>query len=1171
MTPTLHIQLLGEFLLRAGDTPVTTVASPRLQSLLAYLVLHHNAPHPRQRLAFLLWPDSSEGQAHTDLRSLLHRLRRALPNADDFLRADRTTLAWRADAPWTLDVADFQRAVAEAEEAWRASDHQAARAALEAALARYCGDLLPGCYDDWLSPERQRLRELFGAALERLIALLEQARDYLAAIEVAQRLLRHDPLREATYRTLMRLHALSSDRAAALRAYHTCAATLERELGAEPGQATRAAYEHLLHLDTAEATPQPPLVAAAPLVGRREEWARLQAAWQIARGRPHMLVLAGEAGIGKTRLAEELLAWADRQGLATAVARCYAAEGGLAYAPVAAWLRAGSLRAALAALDAVWLTDIARLLPELLADRPRLPRPEPLAESWQRQRLFEALARAILAGRQALLLLLDDLQWCDRETLEWLHYLLRFDPKAHLLVVGTVRSEDVPADHPLRSWLAALRRGGQVTEIELGCLDADETAQLAAQVVDRTLDPRLTAQVYAETEGNPLFVVETMRAAVEDWRLEIGDYSAASQSPISNLHSLPPMVQAVVEARLAQLSPAAHELMSLAATIGREFRVGVLVRAAGGDEDALVRGLDELWQRRIVREQGADAYDFSHDKLREVAYAGLSAARRRLLHRRVAQALEESSSGPALEAASGQIADHFERAGMPDRALPYSVRAAEHAARMYAHHQAEARYAHAISIATRLDRPSLELTALYTARGRALELAGRYADAVQVYRDLEALARARGDPAMECAAISQLVMAHLVLTSGVHNVALAEPLIARGLALARAIGDSDQEARLLWGKMFLSNLLGRIEEAYEAGEASIALARRHGLRERLAFALHDFANVLRWNADLARGNAYAEEARALFRERGNLPMLGDNLCQQAWSDSLRLSFESALRHATEAIVISQEIGASSNLGFAMAVRAAIQTARGEWGQAQADAREGVRRGQEVAIPLWPSCLGLIGGVQRMIGQTDRARALHLEMRVASEHVSPFLMQNAEAHLALDAFAAGDAQAGGEWLRLAQTREGPPMMAAMSLGLLASAAVCRAESDGDWEEVMEAVERDLSFARQRQWLLQQPDLLYHQGRCLVGLGLVAEAEASFRQALALAEPAAMRPVLWQVHAALAELYRMQGRAAEAEAERQATAALALEIAGFLDDPVQRTSFLATPAVRAVLRD
>jgi len=253
----------------------------------------------------------------------------------------------------------------------------------------------------------------------------------------------------------------------------------------------------------------------------------------------------------------------------------------------------------------------------------------------------------------------------------------------------------------------------------------------------------------------------------------------------------------------------------------------------------------------------------------------------------------------------------------------------------------------------------------------------------------------------------------------------------------------------------------------------------------------------------------------------------------------------------------------------MGVRAELQLVRGEWGQAQADARESLRWTREYGTHLWPVLLAQIGGLQRMIGQTDHARALHLEMRAASEQGSPFLVQLAEAHLALDAFAAGDPQAGAEWLRLAKTREGHPIMTAMSLGLLASAAVCRAEGDGDWEEALQAVERDLSFARQRQRLVHQPDLLYHQGRCFVGLGLVAEAQASFRQALVLAEPAKLRPVMWKIRAALAQLSRTQGRAAEAEAERQAAAALALEIAGFLDDPTQRTSFLATPAVRALI--
>jgi predicted ATPase len=136
-----------------------------------------------------------------------------------------------------------------------------------------------------------------------------------------------------------------------------------------------------------------------------------------------MVLLEGEPGIGKTRLAEELLAWAGRQGIAAASARCYASEGALAYAPLTAWLRAGALQNALSSLDRPWLSEVARLLPEIAIQNPELPPPGPLTESWQRQRMFEALAQAFRASRQ-LVLLLDDAQWCDQETLEWLPYLL---------------------------------------------------------------------------------------------------------------------------------------------------------------------------------------------------------------------------------------------------------------------------------------------------------------------------------------------------------------------------------------------------------------------------------------------------------------------------------------------------------------------------------------------------------------------------------------------------------------------------------------------------------------------------------------------------------------------------------------------------------------------------
>ncbi len=696
MIPTLHIQLLGGFQLFSGETPVSDIEIPRVQSLLAYLLLHSGTPQSRSRLAYLFWPDSTESQAHTNLRNVVHKLRQALPNADAFLQIDRQTLCWKRttqDAPWTLDALDFEKAIGEAEQA---RDVAAERQALGRAIKLYRGDLLPGCYDEWILTERDRLRQEFLKALERLADLQEQERDYDAAIDTAQHLLRHDSLREATYRHLMRLYATSGDRAAALRIYHTCSTVLERELAAQPSKATRESYERLLSNEDPSGERElshPTFMAAAPLVGRQHEWAQLLAAWRTASsGRPHFFLLCGEAGIGKTRLAEELLTWVERQGIASAMTRCYATEEGLAYAPVAAWLRSGALQRGLLALADVWLTEVARLLPNLLVDKPGLPPIGPLTESWQRQRFFEALARATLQSSQPLLLLLDDVQWCDRETLEWLHYLLRFDQKAPLLLVGTERLEEMTTGHPFMLLSLGLRREGLLTEVTLDALDADETAYLAAHLTGEHLDPTVITALYQETEGNPLFVVETVRAGAVE-KVKTGQLS------LENSHArpgalLPPTVQLVISSRLAQLSPAAREVVGLAAVIGRAFTFEVLARASSMAEDTLVLGLDELWQRRIVREQGSDAYDFSHDKLREQAYTSLSAARRRLLHRRVGDALVSLPANDAdtLDALSGQIAAHYEQAGAVEQAILYYERAAEVAQRIYANTEALVTY-----------------------------------------------------------------------------------------------------------------------------------------------------------------------------------------------------------------------------------------------------------------------------------------------------------------------------------------------------------------------------------------------------------------------------------------------------------------------------------------------
>ena len=613
-TEALRARLLGSMALRVGERQLPPLDSARAESLLAYLLLHRDAPQPRRRLAFLLWPESTERQALTNLRHVLHNLRRALPEADRFLAATQRSLHWRPDASVWLDVTAFEEAVARAEGA--AGDDELA--AWRDAVDLYGGDLLEGSYDEWLLGERERLRQHLLRALERLAELLAARGEHDQAIASAERLVRHDPLHEETYRLLMRLHDDRGDRARALRAYHACAAALERELGVEPSAATRQAYEALLPPErgAAPAGREPGRVGplgGPPLVGRAAQQARLAELWYAAAaGRAQLALVTGEPGIGKTRLVEELRGWCAERGVATAEARAYPAEGALAYGPVVSWLRSGALAGHLERLDPAHLAQLARLLPELRPAPPDLHPSDPAPVGDDRQPLFDALARAVLAPGGPLLLIADDLQWADRETLRFLHYLLRVAPEAPLLVAATARREEVDQQHPLSQLVTALLGLERLVEVELGRLSRQEAATLAERLAGgRPLEEPDADRLFAETEGNPLFVVEALRAG---WR-------GGERGPLS------PKVQAVIESRLAQLSGPAKELAGVAAAIGREFTTDVLAAAGEADEEALVSSLDELWRRRIVRDRGPEAYDFTHDRIREVAYLALSPVR----------------------------------------------------------------------------------------------------------------------------------------------------------------------------------------------------------------------------------------------------------------------------------------------------------------------------------------------------------------------------------------------------------------------------------------------------------------------------------------------------------------------------------------------------------------
>jgi DNA-binding SARP family transcriptional activator len=683
----LQITLLGEQILRDGAGAVR-LRSSRTIALVAYLITRAGAPQTRQHIAGLFWPDSTDEQALTNLRRELHQLRTVL-DGDAALAVTPRDLCWQDTATVSVDVRAFHRDRTAARAAARAGDLDALLAHATAAVDRYRGDFLPGSFEDWALAARSELEDHCVGLLDLLHEARARTGDLPGAVDAVRRRIQLRPLEEPGYRALMRLQGDLGDRAGAVSTYHHCASVLERELGIEPDPATRATLNALLaRAGPAVAAPSAAGAAsprsgpaATPLVGRSREVGALVERWRLAvAGRPTLTVVRGDAGVGKTRLVAEVAQACRREGAVVAGARCFGTSGRLALAPVADWLRNPEVQASRSALEDVWRAELERLVPSGRTRREPEASPRAMVDAWQRHRFFEGLTRALLAVDRPLLLVLDDLHWCDQETLAFLAFCLRLAPDARLMVVATMRDDDRETEPGLGEWLARMRSARLLADVTVRPLETADTAALAEAVVGRPLADADIALVHATTGGFPLSIVEAARCAGDD---------PADPLPVGSL-------SAVLEQRCEQVTGTSRDVLGLAAAVGRDFTLDLLSEASDLDADEVVHAVDELWRRRILREVGG-GYDFSHDLLRDAAYRQVSRPRRWLLHRRLAQGLELLHADDP-DAVSAQLAEQYARGGRAQRAIVYYRRAAEVAAGRFAHAEAVRLYERALSL-----------------------------------------------------------------------------------------------------------------------------------------------------------------------------------------------------------------------------------------------------------------------------------------------------------------------------------------------------------------------------------------------------------------------------------------------------------------------------------------
>jgi len=750
----------------------------KARDLLAYLITFRDHPHPRPVLVGLLWPDLPEEKGRRRLSDTLWRVRRAA--GPDVILADEDTLAFNSADDYWLDVERFESGIQEAEH--EEQTNASCILHLASCIQLYRDPFLAGLYHDWVLLERERLHGLYLEALGHLLDLHKRACDYESGLTIAQRIVAAEPLHEAAHRELMRFYHFLGRDAEAIAQYHRCREMLWEELDVAPAPETVSLY-HVLsrrvppHVDvTAAHLPAParrpsPNLDQLPLAGREAERAALLSHLEAAAaGQGSMVLLEGEPGIGKSRLAQQLVAGARWRNIHTTTAGGDEAGASASYGlllaaltPVLTPLRLRQLARLVEPLHfqaaALLLPSIADALPDRSAEVQPESRPPPalraLPPPQARERLRQALIALFLAlGRIAPhLWVLEDLQWADAETLSLLPLLLPRLAESRLLLLLTGRSTELRANPAAWDALQALDRAGSFPRYTLTRLDADAVGCLVRDLLSKD-DPALTEHLARQSEGVPLYLVETLKVWRDEgrllrdergtWRWR-GDVTAALPSHLG---------ESVIDHRLSRLSPTAGEVLATAAVIGTEVDFDLLTAVCASPpsdlttNDPHLLASDELLRVGFLVEAESD-YRFTHERVRQVVYHRLSRRERQRLHRRVAQALEELSP-QQFEL----LAHHFAAAGERQPAVHYLARAADCARGIFAHQTTLACYGRLLELPTYPKDRSARYSVL---RDRAAAL-GWVGDREAQGCDLEEmlrLARALSDDARLACALHQ--------------------------------------------------------------------------------------------------------------------------------------------------------------------------------------------------------------------------------------------------------------------------------------------------------------------------------------------------------------------------------------------------------------------------------
>ncbi len=844
----LEIRLFGQPDVRYDGAAVKFSKRSVTLAMLALLVLKGGRALPRESLAFTLFPDDPEADALAELRRYLYLANKALPERDGgpWIVSDAEAVRWNGLDGTFVDVAEFERLAEEPQ------THQDA-------VDLYGGDLLENVYEDWVLAERERLRARYFSLLDTLIARYRSERNFPAAIACAKRVLSSDPWREDALRAVVSVRYESGDTAGALAEYDRFTKRLRDELGIAPMPETVAIRQMILRQDAVPGTvgvsaatvvESRRKVSILPFVARTKELAFLRNAWgRAARGSAGLVVIAGEAGVGKTRLTAELARIVQAEGGRVFVGTTASPES-MPYQPIVEALRAGLPLLLARQISAERRTVLSPLLPELRD--PEVPDVRFSEASAERAmaRTYEALSFAVraLASPRPLLLVLEDLHWGGSATIEALGAIFRDAIRSPILVVVTCRQEETPVSHRLHTLQRSLRAYGGVEELELERLDEAQVGELVGRIDGlRERGEELVQALYAQSEGNALFLEAAINALLENRNPQL---ESATMSDM-------------IAGRIERLAQEGRSVAEIAAVVGAGFSVPLIREVSNLSSSAIAQGLDELLDQRVLREAGARAgydYVFSHHLIAEAVYSGIEPAFREQRHFRVAECLEAIFQTDA-SISPREIARHYEAAAARDHAAKWYLSAARAAAAVHAHGDAIELAGKALQNggSDSIRREALEIRE--TARGRRGDREGQRGD-------IDLLEQLAAD---DLQGRFDVLLRRIFLARALGNADEEREHIARLEDLATQLDDAAEARALTQAATHLGNC-SRSAEAMEPARRALEIyERRSDLQGQLQClcVLVEYASNI---GDLDAARSYLDQTRERAARLGDQAM-----------------------------------------------------------------------------------------------------------------------------------------------------------------------------------------------------------------------------------------------------------------------------------------------------------